>query len=268
MTISLFEWVKNFEAKTISKSISSYRPPWWQRLDLSVLMHGLRARQAWCSQDPSGVDQYEASLWKITNERCIQKIQKVKVIDLEDCGAVQVGINGVDDTDAQCQFNGAGCKNIFALSLPRVISARSINYFIAAAASRNSGKRMLTNAEWQAAALGTPGSLSPKLILQTECNSENPMIALTGSHSKCKSDIEAYHGRKCNRICWRLGSACDRQAQTDVFIPGFGGDSSNMGGAPNGTVYGLPGTTLRGGAAFRHPTQQWRNRRACRRLCN
>ena len=34
----------------------------------------------------------------------------------------------------------------------------------------------------------------------------------------------------------------------DVFIPGFGGDVSNMGGSPNGTVYGLPGTTLRGGS--------------------
>ena len=70
--------------------------------------------------------------------------------------ATQVGINGVDYTDAQCQFNGGGCKNIFALSLPGVIPARSINYFIAAAACRNSGKRLPSNAEWQAAALGTP----------------------------------------------------------------------------------------------------------------
>ena len=34
----------------------------------------------------------------------------------------------------------------------------------------------------------------------------------------------------------------------DNFIPGFGNDVSNMGGSPNGSVYGLPGTTLRGGS--------------------
>ena len=194
------------------------------------------------------VDQYEASLWKITNERCIQKIQKGKVIDLEDCGAVQVGINGVDYTDAQCQFNGAGCKNIFALSLSGVIPARSINYFIAAAACRNSGKRMLTNAEWQAAALGTPDPW-PQTDPANECNLENPTIALTGSRSKCKSDIEAYDmvGNVIEFVGdW--GPLATAGTNWDVFIPGFGGDSSNMGGAPNGTVYGLPGTTLRGGS--------------------
>ena len=37
-------------------------------------------------------------------------------------------------------------------------------------------------------------------------------------------------------------------ATWNVFLPGFGNDVSNMGGAPNGTIYGLPGTTLRGGS--------------------
>ena len=36
--------------------------------------------------------------------------------------------------------------------------------------------------------------------------------------------------------------------QLGVFIAGFGGDVSNMGGSPTGTIYGLPGTTLRGGS--------------------
>ena len=99
------------------------------------------------------VDTYEASLWKITDERCIKLVKDGKNLP-PSClaGAVQVGINGVDYTDAQCQFNGGGCKNIFALSLPDVIPARSINYFIAAAACRNSGKRVAQQRRMAAAA--------------------------------------------------------------------------------------------------------------------
>jgi formylglycine-generating enzyme required for sulfatase activity len=194
------------------------------------------------------VDQYEASLWKITDERCIKKIQKGKEIDLEACGAVQVGINGVDYTDAQCQFNGGGCKNIFALSLPAKTPAHTINYFIAAAACRNSGKRLPTNSEWQTAALGTPDPW-PQTDPANECNLETPSVSLTGSRNKCKSDVEAYDmvGNVIEFVAdW--GPLATTGNNWDVFIPGFGGDVSNIGGSPNGTIYGLPGTTLRGGS--------------------
>ena len=73
-----------------------------------------------------------------------------------------------DYTVARCQVNGGGCKDIFALSLPGVIPDRSINYFIAAAACRNSEKCMLRSAECQAT------------------------IAPNGSRTKCKSDLDAY----------------------------------------------------------------------------
>lgn len=194
------------------------------------------------------VDKYEASLWKITDERCIKKIRKGKEIDLEECGAVQVGINGVDYTDAQCQFNGGGCNNIFALSLPGVIPARTINYFIATAACRNSGKRLVTNAEWQAAALGTPDPW-PQGDPANECNLETPSVALTGSHNECVSDVGAFDmvGNVIEFVAdW--GPLATTGTNWDVFILGFGGDVSNIGGSPNGTIYGLPGTTLRGGS--------------------
>jgi formylglycine-generating enzyme required for sulfatase activity len=194
------------------------------------------------------MDQYEASLWKITDERCIKKIQKGKEIDLEECGAIQVGINGVDYTDAQCQFNGGGCKNIFALSLAGKTPAHTINYFIAAAACRNSGKRLPTNSEWQTAALGTPDPW-PQTDPANECNLETPSVSLTGSRSKCKSDVEAYDmvGNVIEFVAdW--GPLATTGNNWDVFIPGFGGDISNIGGPPNGTIYGLPGTTLRGGS--------------------
>jgi hypothetical protein len=193
------------------------------------------------------VDKYEASLWKITNERCIKQIQKGKPINLDACGAVQLGLVGTDYVDGQCQFNSAGCKNIFALSLPSVIPAHNINYFVAAAACRNSNKRLITNSEWQAAALGTPDPW-PQDDPANECNLESPSVSLTGSRSKCVSDVEAYDmvGNVVEFVAdW--GPLATTGNNWDVFIPGFGAAVSNIGGSPNGTIYGLPGTTLRGG---------------------
>jgi hypothetical protein len=195
------------------------------------------------------VDKYEASLWKFSDPTCVRLIREG--IDLpRHCmdGATQVGINGVDYTDAQCQFNGAGCTNIFALSLPGVIPARSINYFIAAAACRNSRKRLPSNAEWQAAALGTPDPW-PQDDPANQCNLNTPSAALTGSRSKCVSDVGAFDmvGNVIEFVAdW--GPLATTGATWDIFIPGFGNDVSNIGGSPAGTIYGLPGTTLRGGS--------------------
>lgn len=199
---------------------------------------------------PSGstcIDRFEASVWKIAIPRCINQLQDGKEIDLAGCGAVQVGISGTDYVDAQCQFNGGGCKNIFALSLAGVIPAHSVNYFIAAAACRNSGKRLPSNAEWQAAALGTPDPW-PQTDPE-QCNLNSPSVALTGSRKKCISDVGAVDmvGNVIEFVAdW--GPLATAGTNWDVFIPGFGGDVSNMGGSPAGTVYGLPGTTLRGGS--------------------
>ena len=196
------------------------------------------------------IDTFEASLWKITNPACVGLIkQGVKLPPVVSAGdAVQVGINGVDYTDAQCQFNGGGCKNIFALSMPGVIPARSINYFIAAAACRNSRKRLPSNAEWQAAALGTPDPW-PQDDPAHQCHLSGPSALPTGTRSKCVSDVGAFDmvGNVIEFVAdW--GALATTGTTWDVFIPGFGGDVSNVGGSPNGTIYGLPGTTLRGGS--------------------
>jgi len=198
---------------------------------------------------PTCVDRYEASLWKVVDTGCIRLIKEGRDLPPH-CrvSSVQVGISGVDYTDAECQFNGGGCKNIFALSLPGVIPARSINYFIAAAACRNSGKRLPSNAEWQAAALGTPDPW-PQDDAANQCNLNSATISLTGARSKCVSDVGAFDmvGNVIEFVAdW--GALATTGANWDVFIPGFGGDVSNMGGPPNGTIYGLPGTTLRGGS--------------------
>ena len=224
---------------------------------LTILIGFFAAPSPVLAQCPSGmaesgsgcIDRYEASLWKVNNLSCIFLIKDGRQLP-QHCldTSVQVGINGVDYTDAQCQFNGGGCKTIFALSIPGVIPARSINYFIAAAACRNSGKRLPSNAEWQAAALGTPDPW-PQDDPINQCNLNSPSISLTGTRSKCRSDVGAYDmvGNVIEFVAdW--GPLATTGANWDVFIPGFGGDISNMGGSPNGVIYGLPGTTLRGGS--------------------
>src|SRR5262245_35414953 len=198
---------------------------------------------------PTCVDRFEASLWKVTDVSCVMLIKHGRELPPA-ClqKSVQVGINGVDYTDAQCQFNGAGCKNLYALSIPGVIPARSINYFIAAAACRNSLKRLPTNAEWQVAALGTPDPW-PQDDPANQCNLSGPSAVPTGTRGKCVSDTGAYDmvGNVIEFVAaW--GALATTGTTWDVFIPGFGNDVSNVGGAPNGFIYGLPGTTLRGGS--------------------
>ena len=156
------------------------------------------------------VDRYEASVWKVTDSTCARTIREGRELPrfcLEQ--AVQVGINGVDYTDAQCQFNGGGCKDIYALSLPAVIPARSINYFIAAAACRNSGKRLPSNAEWQAAALGTPDPW-PQDDPANQCNLSTPSVVahrLTQQVRLGRGGVR--HGRQRDRVRRRLGRAGD-----------------------------------------------------------
>ena len=195
------------------------------------------------------VDKYEASMWKIFDERCIKMVQEGKPIS-GPClaGAVQVGINGIDYTDALCHFNGGGCTNIFALSLPGVIPARSIHYFIALAACRNSHKYLLTSAQWTAAALGTPDPW-PQDDPANQCNLESSSISATGARIKCKSDVQAFDmvGNVIEFVAdW--GALATTGTNWDVFIPGFNGDTSNVGGVPSGSIYGLPSATLRGGS--------------------
>ena len=224
---------------------------------LMMMIGLLIAPDSAAAQCPSGmvasgvtcIDKYEASLWKFSDPTCARLVREG--IELpRHCmdGATQLGINGVDYTDAQCQFNGGGCTNIFALSLPGVIPARSINYFIAAAACRNSRKRLPSNAEWQAAALGTPDPW-PQDDPANQCNLHTPAATLTGSRSQCVSDVGAFDmvGNVIEFVAdW--GPLATTGTTWDIFIPGFGNDVSNIGGPPNGTIYGLPGTTLRGGS--------------------
>jgi hypothetical protein len=97
-----------------------------------------------------------ALLFGSAAETLVQKIKAgtVTLADLQ-AGAVQHGVNS-DHYGAGCPDTGSGCVNLYAVSIAGVFPSRFITWFQAAAAARKSGKRLPTNAEWQAAALGTP----------------------------------------------------------------------------------------------------------------
>lgn len=149
-----------------------------------------------CSDDSvlSGtvcIDKYEASAWYVPPEQkgLVTRIQNgtVTLASLRAGGAVQVGLVKGDLAASGCPLDGAGCVSVYAASLPGVQPAGFNTYFQAAAAARNSLKRLPTNQEWQAAALGTPDG-APCNVGPDEAY---PPPANTGSAPDCVSDVGA-----------------------------------------------------------------------------
>jgi hypothetical protein len=96
--------------------------------------------------------------------------------------------------------------NIYAVSIPGVTPSRFITWFQAAAAARNAGKRLPSNAEWQATGAGDAGSGRgagrPGLQYQ-QCRTEpdrRPGELRLGRGS-------VRHGREHLRVGGRLGAA-------------------------------------------------------------
>ena len=86
-------------------------------------------------------------------------------------GATQKGVNA-DDYD--CNDTGDNCdEDEFAVSVAGVTPARYVTWFQAQQFCRMAGKRLVTNAEWQAAAAGTPDG--------TPCVVDASAPALTGT---------------------------------------------------------------------------------------
>jgi hypothetical protein len=204
------------------------------------------------------VDKNQVSLWYTTNPTAIAKIKTGAIgsaSDLIALGAVQKGTmaTGFDFGPGCDPFNAAGCKNVYAVSLPRVEPSQFMNYFTAAAFCRNSDKRLLTNAEWQATALGTPdpGTADNQT---TQCNiGSSGKLAMAGARSACVSDVGAHDmvGNLVEIVAdWgAITSAGTGQLWPGPGLPGdFGKDVSLVDGGSGANPYvGLPAATLRGG---------------------
>jgi predicted nucleic acid-binding protein len=129
------------------------------------------------------VGKYEASVWETTDAALIAKIRAgtVTLAELQ-VGATRRG-EASDDYGTSCPDTGNGCVNLYAVSVAGVTPSRFLTWFQAAAAARNAGKRLPTNAEWQAAALGTPDG-APCVV-----NAVGP--GPTGT-AGCVSDVGAF----------------------------------------------------------------------------
>jgi formylglycine-generating enzyme required for sulfatase activity len=110
---------------------------------------------------PLCVDKYEASVWSIASGT-----------------GTQYGANS-DNYPAGFPDTGNWSTPLYAVSKPGVTPSRHITWFQAQQACALSGKRLLTNAEWQMAAAGTPDD--------TDCNIDGAGPVATGASADCTS---------------------------------------------------------------------------------
>jgi hypothetical protein len=196
------------------------------------------------------VDTYEASVWRIppldpagkSNKGLIKNVRngKAEMQDLLDGGAKQLGTAG--DDYAPCLNHGEACKDdIYAVSLPGVTPSTSMTWFQAQEACTNSGKRLPSNAEWQAAANGTPDPGPDNGT--TDCNTASTFaVATTGSRSTCVSARGAFD------MVGNLYEWVADWVPVSTECPGWGGFSNDemcLSGAST-TATG-PGALIRGG---------------------
>lgn len=150
---------------------------------------------------PACVDKWEASIWRIpaTDPKIAKKIQQGKVMlgELTAAGASQLSAmpagTCLDVTYGQGFPNsGNWTEPLYAVSVPGVRPSTCVTWFQAEQACRLSGKRLITNQEWQAAAQGTPdpGEADDQ---STTCVTLNPELGVpTGSRPACVSAWGAY----------------------------------------------------------------------------
>jgi hypothetical protein len=134
------------------------------------------------------MDRYEASVWRVPagNKGLVKKIQQgfATLANLTAGGATQVG--SASDDYAPCDDSGRGCTDLFAVSLPGVTPSAYNTWFQAQQACKNSRKRLPSNAEWQAAVVGSPDPGPDNGT--TDCNTNVSTIpSLTGARSSCVS---------------------------------------------------------------------------------
>lgn len=225
---------------------------------LGAALHAEAARPpaitARCAPDavsvgPLCVDLYESSVWEISADDAllIREVQRGRIAEaseLVDAGAKPRGAN-VDDYGDDCPTTGQGCANLYAVSIPGVLPAQHTSWFQALQACTNSGKRLLTNAEWQAAAMGTPDPGTDNGT--SDCAINSPALARTGQREDCVSARGAYDmvGNLNEWVAdWTTNSNMCTNWTTEAGYPG--NDGTCWGQPPVGAA--LPSPILRGGS--------------------
>ena len=154
------------------------------------------------------VDTYEASVWQIpaSNTGLVRLVQagRATLADLTSGGATQLnpGSNFLADPGVGTPppvfpptfpTNGQWTAPLYAASIAGVQPAASVSWFQADEACALSVKRLLTNAEWQRAAAGTPASPDGSDNGISDCNINSVFETVpTGSRPSCKSNWGAF----------------------------------------------------------------------------
>jgi Sulfatase-modifying factor enzyme 1 len=203
---------------------------------------------------PTCLDKYEASLWKIAppsqgESATIRKIRAgtVTIDDLMAAGAVQLGRTTGDLAASGCPDTGNGCVDVYAVSIAGVEPARFTTWFQAVAAARNSFKRLPSNAEWQAGALGTPDAgANPGA---QDCNSLGSGPALTGARTNCVSDAGAFDmvGNVSEWVAEWVPLSTHPCGSTLQGLPGWGTFSDDIQCLSGADTTSGPGALIRGG---------------------
>jgi formylglycine-generating enzyme required for sulfatase activity len=139
----------------------------------------------------------------------VKKIQqgKATVALLAAGGATQLGVRNRDNY-APCADSGQNCTDdVYAASLPAVPPSVAITWFQAQAACENAGKRLPSNAEWQAAVAGTPDPGGDDGT--TECNTANAFSQSTGRAAASSARRLRHGGQPWE---WQTGCRARRRA--------------------------------------------------------
>ncbi len=199
------------------------------------------------------VDTYEASVWQIppANTKLVKLVKqgKATLAALTAGGATQLAPAGTcgSPSDYGVNFPSTGnwtpvlgssppSPGVYAVSIPGVKPSACITWFQAQQACALSGKRLITNGEWQRAAAGTPDG-APCLV-----SAGGP--GNTGT-AGCVSSWGAFD--MVGNVWEWVDQWGDRADGCDNWSAGFGSDISCVGGSGTSSGSNLPGALFRGG---------------------
>jgi len=214
------------------------------------------------------IDRYEVSVWQVppSNTALVRQIERGRAtLDaLTAGGAVQLGCTippfnlaaypagfPLDGNWTPEPGSSPPSPGVYALSIPGVLPSSCISWFQANQACLLSGKRLLTNQEWQGAAAGTPDpGLGDNGSTTCATNSANPVA--TGARSACVSNwgVSDMVGNIREWVAdWGDFSAgCTDWLSTQGFSDGDASCFAGPGGlGGSGDVASSPGALIRGG---------------------